>query len=104
MRPGKAFSVNQTLPSGPLAIPVGTASPVRSRPAPPTCSVISCVDGHMRPTRPGLPAPVNHSPPSLPWAMPAGAAFAARPLRYSLTPEPSVLMRPIAAGLPDSVK
>ncbi len=57
----------------------------------------------MWPMRPGLAAPANHRLPSLPWAMAPGAAAGSRPLRYSLI-APSVLMRPIVAGLPDSVK
>ena len=102
MRPSNPLSVNHTLPSGPRVMPAGAASARRPRPGvPPATSVKAWLGFSMRPMRPGLALPVNQRSWSLPSASATGSASFVRPVRNSLI-VPSVLMRPIAAGLPES--
>ena len=63
--PGLPASVNQTLPSAPVVIPVGARPAVKPGVAPATNRVTTPAVV-MRPMAPGLTGTVNHSAPSGP--------------------------------------
>ena len=67
MRPGLACSLNQTLPSGPAAIPNGSSLGVS-----PAVNSAMTPAGVMRPIAPDPPFSVNQRPPSGPVAIAHG--------------------------------